>query len=164
MGFTILLGPLWSSVTDAYNSGDNAWIKNAVKKYLYILIPFLAGGLLMLLISGKVYNIWVGEAVASQVRFSVSLLCLLFFSTTMFASIFVYVINGIGTLRIQFYSSIVSSIFFVGLSLLLIKLFNMGVEAVLISVIASNVFGYIIAPIQYYQIFHKKSTARIWHS
>ncbi|HMX80390.1 MAG TPA: hypothetical protein PLG91_08760, partial [Ferruginibacter sp.] len=66
--------------------------------------------------------------------------------------------------RIQFYSSIVSSIFFVGLSLLLIKLFNMGVEAVLISVIASNVFGYIIAPIQYYQIFHKKSTARIWHS
>ena len=164
MGFTILLGPLWSSVTDAYNSGDNAWIKNAVKKYLYILIPFLAGGLLMLLISGKVYNIWVGEAVASQVRFSVSLLCLLFFSTTMFASIFVYVINGIGTLRIQFYSSIVSSIFFVGLSLLLIKVFNMGVEAVLISVIASNVFGYIIAPIQYYQIFHKKSTARIWHS
>ena len=47
---------------------------------------------------------------------------------------------------------------------LLIKAFNMGVEAVLVSVIASNVFGYIIAPIQYYQIFHKKSSARIWHS
>ncbi|MBK9532208.1 MAG: hypothetical protein IPO42_10475 [Chitinophagaceae bacterium] len=31
MGFLILLSPLWSGVTDAYNSGDLAWVKNAVK-------------------------------------------------------------------------------------------------------------------------------------
>lgn len=163
MGFTILLGPLWSGVTDAYNSKDNGWIRNAVKKYLYMLIAFIVAGLLMLAVADKIYSLWVGKEVAQHVSFNVSLLCLLFFSTTMFASIFVYVINGIGALHIQFFAAIGASIVFVGLSLLLIKGFRMGVEAVLISTIASNVFGYVIAPIQFYNIFYKKSPARIWY-
>ncbi len=163
MGFTILLGPLWSSVTDAYHRGASDWIKNAVKKYLYILVPFILGGLVMLMFSDKIYALWVGKEVASHVTFNVSLFCFLFFVTTMFASIFVYVINGIGTLRIQFFAAMAASVVFVGLSVLLIKQFHMGVEAVLISIIASNVFGYIIAPIQYYNIFYKKSSAKIWY-
>ena len=162
MGFVILLTPLWSSVTDAYSSGDTAWIKNAVKKYLRILIPFIIVGMIMLAVSAPVYELWIGKDVV-HVSFSISLLCLLFFSTTMFASIFVSVINGIGTLQIQFFAAIAASVVFFGLSLLLIKQFHLGVEAVLISSIASNVFGYIIAPIQYYNIFYKKSTARIWY-
>lgn len=163
MGFTILLGPLWSGVTDAYNSGENDWIRNAVKKYLYMLIGFVVAGFLMLIVADKVYNLWVGKEVGQHVSFNVSMLCFLFFSTTMFASIFVYVINGIGALHIQFFAAIGACVVFVGLSLLLIKVFKMGVESVLIATIASNVFGYIIAPIQYYNIFYKKSTARIWY-
>lgn len=163
MGFTILLSPLWSGVTDAYHKGENDWIKNVVKKYLYILVPFIMGGLIMLMFSGKVYTLWVGNEVAGQISFKISAFCLLFFSTTMFASIFVSVINGIGTLQIQFFAAIGSSIVFFGLSLLLIKYFHLGVEAVIISSIVSNVFGYIIAPIQYYNIFYKKTTAKIWY-
>lgn len=163
MGFTILLSPLWSGVTDAYHKEENDWIKNAVKKYLYILVPFVVGGLIMLLFSDRIYTLWVGKEVAGHISFKISAFCLLFFSTTMFASIFVSVINGIGTLQIQFFAAIGSSIVFFCLSLLLIKYFHMGVEAVIISSIASNVFGYIIAPIQYYNIFYKKSTAKIWY-
>lgn len=163
MGFTILLSPLWSGVTDAYHKEENDWIKNAVKKYLYILVPFVLGGLVMLFFSDKIYTLWVGKEVAGHISFKISAFCLLFFSTTMFASIFVSVINGIGTLQIQFFAAIGSSIVFFGLSLLLIKYFQMGVEAVIISSIVSNVFGYIIAPIQYYNIFYKKSTAKIWY-
>ncbi len=163
MGFTILLSPLWSSVTDAYNRGEKDWIKNAVKKYLYILVPFIIAGLVMLVAADKVYALWVGKEVASHISFSMSLCCFVFFVTTMFASIFVSVINGIGALHIQFFAAIAASIVFIGLSLLLIKYFAMGVESVVISIIASNVFGYIIAPIQYYNIFYKRSTARLWY-
>lgn len=163
MGFTILLSPLWSGVTDAYNTGDKGWIKNAVKKYLYMLLPVILVGVIMLFAADKVYYLWVGKEVAQHISFSISLLCLIFFVTTMFASIFVSVINGIGALRIQFFAAICASIVFFGLSLLLIKLFNMGVEAVVISIIVSNVFGYIIAPIQFYKIFYKQSDARIWY-
>jgi len=162
MVFMILLSPLWSGVTDAYNSGETAWIKNAVKKYLVMLIPFLVTGLIMLVAADKVYELWIGKNVV-HIDFNISLLCLLFFSTTMFASIFVNVINGIGTLQIQFYASIGGPVCFFILSMLFIKYFHWGVQSVILSSILANVFGYIIAPIQFYNIFYKKSKARIWY-
>ncbi len=162
MGFTILIAPLWSGVTDAYNSNDINWIRIAVKKYLYILVPFIVIGGVMLAVADPIYNIWLGKGVVN-ISFNISLLCYLFFSTRMFASIFVFVINGIGALQIQFYSSFISSIGFIALSLLLIKKFHLGIESILISSIISNVFGYIIAPVQYYNIIIKKSKLKIWY-
>ena len=161
MGFLILVTPLWSGVTDAYNSGDIEWIRNAVKKYLYILIPFILIGAAMLAIAKPIYDLWLGENVVI-VPFSISLLCYIFISTTLFAYIFVFVINGIGALQMQFYSSIITSIAFVALAMILIKHFHFGVESILIASIVSNLFGLIIAPIQYYQIIIKRRHAGIW--
>jgi O-antigen/teichoic acid export membrane protein len=162
MGFSILLSPLWSGVTDAYNTNDHGWIKNAVKKYLQIVVLFIMAGVVMLLLSGKVYDLWIGKDKV-HIDFIISLLCFTFFSTGMFASIFVSVINGIGALRIQFFTAIIGSIVFVILSLVLIKVFHFGVKSIIISSILTNVFGYIIAPLQVYKIFYKKSKASIWY-
>lgn len=162
MGFMILISPLWSGVTDAYNTGDMEWIKNAVKKYLLLLIPFVLTGAVMLIFSNTVYELWLGKNVV-HIKFNISFLFFIFFSTAMFASIFVSVINGIGALRIQFFTSIISSIGFFCLSLLLIKKFQLGVQSVLISSIVTNFFGYIIAPIQFYKIFYIKSLSKIWY-
>jgi O-antigen/teichoic acid export membrane protein len=161
MGFVILVTPLWSGVTDAYNSGDIEWIRNAVKNYLYILIPFIIMGAGMLVVAKPIYDFWLGENVV-VVPFAISLLCYIFISTTLIAYIFVFVINGIGALQMQFYSSIVTSIGFVALAMLLIKHFHFGVESILISSIVSNIFGFVIAPIQYYQIIIKRKQAGIW--
>jgi hypothetical protein len=59
--------------------------------------------------------------------------------------------------------AIFTSVGFLLLSLILIKKYHYGVQSVLISAIISNAFGYIIAPIQYYKIFYKKSAAKIWY-
>jgi O-antigen/teichoic acid export membrane protein len=162
MGFMILINPLWSGVTDAYSSGDIAWIKNAIKKYLRLLIPFIFAGLIMLVFANKVYELWLGKNVI-HIGFDISVLCFLFHATAMFAGIFVFVINGIGALRIQFLSGLISSVCFFILTLLLIKEFHLGVKSVLISSIVTNVFGYIIAPFQVYKIFYKKSPSKIWY-
>jgi O-antigen/teichoic acid export membrane protein len=95
MVFMIALSPIWSGATDAYNSGDLAWIKSVVKKYLIFLVPFILGGAIMLVFADTVYDLWLGKDVV-EIKFSVSLLCYIFFSTGMFASIFVAVLNGIG--------------------------------------------------------------------
>jgi O-antigen/teichoic acid export membrane protein len=163
MVFMIALSPLWSGTTDAYNSGDIEWIKKVVRKYLTFLVPFILGGAIMLIFAKQVYNLWLGKDVV-EIRFSISLLCYLYFSTGMFASIFVAVLNGIGALKIQFYSSIITSIMYLIIVLLLIRKFNFGVEAVLIASIISNVYGYILAPTQYFQVFIKKSRSQIWYS
>jgi O-antigen/teichoic acid export membrane protein len=163
MVFMIALSPLWSGTTDAYNSGDIEWIKKVVRKYLTFLVPFILGGAIMLIFAKQVYDLWLGKDVV-EISFSVSLLCYLYFSTGMFASIFVAVLNGIGALKIQFYSSIFTSIIYLIIVLLLIRKFNFGIEAVLIAAIISNVYGYILAPTQYYQVFIKKSGSQIWYS
>ncbi len=162
MGFSILLSPLWSGVTDAYNKGEVEWIKNAIKKYILILVPFIITGLIMLAASDKMYDLWVGKKNV-HIEFHISVLFLIFFSTGMFASIFVSVINGIGALRIQFISAITGSICFFILSYVLINFLHLGMQSVLISSIITNVFGYVVIPIQVYNIFYKKSQAKIWY-
>ena len=163
MGFMILLTPIWSSTTDAYNSGDFKWIINVVKKYLLILIPIILTGAIMLALAEPIYDLWLGKNVVT-IPFNISLLCYIYFSTQMFGGIFVQVLNGIGALQIQFYASFLTSIGYLALSLVLIKVFHFGIESILISSILSNIYGYIIAPIQYYKIFIKKSQLKIWYS
>ncbi len=162
MGFLILLSPFWSGVTHAYSTGDNSWIKNAVKKYLLLFIAVVFAGALMLLFSDKIYHLWLRKNYV-HIDFSISLFCFIYFSTAIFANIFVFVLNGIGAIHIQFVSAIFSSIGFLFLALLLIKKFQWGVQSVLISGIVANLFGYIIAPIQYYKIFYKKTLVKIWY-
>lgn len=163
MVFMIAISPLWSGTTDAYNSGDLVWIKSVVKKYLIFLIPFVLGGAIMLAFANTVYDLWLGKDVV-DIKFSVSLLCYIFFSTGMFASIFVAVLNGIGALKIQFYTSIIASVFYIIIVLGLIKKLNVGVEAVLIGSIVTNIYGYVLAPLQYNKVFIKKSKSQIWYS
>jgi O-antigen/teichoic acid export membrane protein len=163
MVFMIAISPLWSGTTDAYNSGDIKWIKKVVRKYLIFLVPFILGGAIMLIFAKQIYDLWLGKDVV-EISFYISLLCYLYFSTGMFASIFVAVLNGIGALKIQFYSSIFTSIMYLIIVLLLIRKFNFGVEAVLIASIISNVYGYILAPTQYYKVFIKKSRSQIWYA
>ena len=162
MGFMILVTPLWSGVTDAYSSGDINWIRNVVKKYLYILIPFILIGAIMLAVAGSVYDMWLGKNLV-HISFNISLLCYIFFATGMFATVFVFVINGIGALQVQFYSSIITAIGFVVFSMVMIKQFHLGIEAILIASIIANVYGYIIAPIQYYNIIIKRSKSAVWY-
>ena len=163
MIFMILLTPLWSASTVAYNSGDTDWIRGVVKKYLIFLVPFVLFGAIMLVFARPVYDLWLGKNTV-DIKFSISLLCYIFFSTAMFASIFVNVINGIGALKIQFFTSIFTAIGFLVFSILLIKQFHFGVESILIAAIISNVYGYILAPLQYYHIFIKKSKSKIWYA
>jgi len=166
MVFMILITPLWSGVTDAYNTSDFVWIKNAIRKYLYLLVPFILGGIIMLIFSQQVYYQlyyrWAGKNVV-HIEFSISLLCLIFVCTNMFTNIFVFVINGIGALRIQFIAGVISSSCFFLLTLLFIKQFQWGVKSVLLASIITNLYGYIIAPIQVYNILYKRSAAKIWY-
>ena len=161
MGFAILVTPLWSGSTDAFQKNDFEWIKNAVKKYLLAAISLFVIGIGMLYSSQTIYNLWLGKGIIN-ISFIVSSLCFLFIITSIYGNIFVFVINGIGAIQIQFYSSLITPIIFISLALFCIKQLNLGVESILISSIISNLFGIIIAPIQYYLIIYKNKKNGIW--
>jgi O-antigen/teichoic acid export membrane protein len=163
MVFTIVTTPLWSSVTDSYSRGDEIWIRHVVNKYLYLLLGFVAMALLMLAFADTIYDFWIGRN-RLHISFNISLMCCLFVISSMFATIFVSVLNGIGALKIQIVSSFIAPVVFVVLSLFFILKLRTGAEGILIASILSNVFGVVIAPIQYYKVLINKSSAKVWYA
>ena len=160
--YMIFITPLWSSTTEAYYLEEFGWITRVIKKYLLLLIPFVLLGLMMLLFSNVFYRFWL-QSSYFKIDFTITLFCFLSVITSMFSSVFVNVVNGMGTLRLQFASSIVTSILFIVLSLVFIKIFDFGVWSIICASILSNVYGYFLAPIQVYKILIEKSKNPIWY-
>lgn len=155
MLFAILLTPQWSAVTDAYIKNDFEWIRRMVKKYLFFAFGFAFLGILMLVFSTFVYRIWIGENIV-LVPFEISLYMSIYFILTNFVSLYVSVLNGIGAIRIQFYVCLISPILFILSSYYMVNYLNMGVYAIVIASIISNVNGIIVAPLQYYNVMRGK--------
>jgi O-antigen/teichoic acid export membrane protein len=158
MGFTILLTPFWSASTEAFSKNDCAWIKNTVKRYNRILFLFILVGLIMLLASSFIYNWWVG---ITTIPFLMSFWCLLYAITSSYGAIYVNLLNGIGAIKIQFYSSLITPVLFILLCWLFIDVFRWGLFSLFIASIISNLNGIIIAPLQYRKIFIEKKGG-IW--
>lgn len=158
--FAIFLSPFWSASTEAYQKNDIKWIRNGMKKYNLLNIVFVLGGILMLLFADKVYDLWLGKDTV-QISFALSLWGLVFFCFNIFAGKYVAFLNGISALRLQFWSSLVSPLLYIGAAIVLIDNFKMGVYALFVASILANFNGFIIAPIQYYMIVVKKKKG-IW--
>jgi len=154
MIFMIFITPFWSASTEAYLKNDIQWIKNGIKKYNQLNVGMFIIGCFMLLFSEIVYRLWLGEGKVT-IGFTLSLWGFLFFNVGMFGSKYVNFLNGINALRLQFWTSVISPFLYVGIALILIKYYNMGVYSLFIASIIANANAYFIAPLQYYQIIIK---------
>jgi len=149
MVWGILITPLWVAVTDAIENKDYNWIRMAERKYLLLFILFVVAGLLMLIVSPFIYDIWVGDKV--NISMTLSMFILLYNLVMMFGNLFVNIINGSGQLKIQTIASLISPFVFLAVCYVLIKQ-QIGVQAVLIAAIISNFNGLILAPLQCYYL------------
>lgn len=163
MAFFIMIDPFWGAVTNAWSRGERDWIRQAAMKYLRMAGLWLAGGLLMLVASPWIYDLWINRHVSEPVSlpFSLSAWMLAYVMCTIVGQIFVMVVNGIGALRIQFYSSLLSPIVFVATTWLLARYVGMGMESVLIGSIVANFNGLVLAPLQYYKVIIRQKQG-IW--
>ena len=118
---------------------------------------FLGVGIIMLLFSETIYRVWINNS-SINIPFSLSLWMLIFSVTMSFGGIYCAVLNGIGALKIQFIASLISPFLFLAMCYILIHIFNFGVSAIVISMIAANFNGYLLAPLQYRGIFFKKGS------
>ena len=160
MAFIIFLAPFWSASTEAYMQHDIQWIKNAIKRYIHLNILLFCAGVLMLVFSHKIYDLWLGKGKVN-ISFALSLWGFIFFNMQMYEGKYVYFLNGISALRIQFLACIISPFLYIAASLLLIKYYHMGVEALFIASVIANINGIVLAPIQYYMIIYKNKKG-IW--
>lgn len=156
-GFTIIITPIWSAITDAYANKDLTWIRQTMKKLIGIWLGGIGLTIIMVLISNYVYGIWIGEEV--HIPFILSVLCGLYVSISNWNNIFAYFINGVGKVRLQLYSSIISGVVFFPLAFYLGSV--LGIAGVLLALCVCLLPSAVWAPIQYWKIITCKATG-IW--
>ena len=145
MVWTILISPLWVGFTDAIAKNDFQWIINVINKFRKMFFAFLIVGVLMLLISPFIYDIWMGDKVS--VSFILSLFVLLYNLVYMFGTVYVNFLNGAGVLKTQVIASCMSPFVFFGITYLMMYI-GFGIESIMIGSILANFNGYLLAPIQ----------------
>ena len=160
MVFTIFLTPFWSASTEAYIKGDIQWIKNGMRKYNQLNIVMAVVGIIMLVCSETIYRAWLGNNKIA-VGFMLSLWGFIFFNVTMFGSKYIYFLNSISALRIQFWACVISPFLYIGVSLLLIKVYHLGVYSLFIASVIANFNAYFLAPLQYNMVINKQKKG-VW--
>lgn len=158
MVFIIIITPFWSAFTDAYIQKDVAWMKNTLKKLESIWTLLAIGGVVLLVLSKYFFKLWVGDKVL--VPFSVSAFLLLYVLIYSRFNLYLYLLNGIGKIKIQ-------TIFYLPLALLNIPLLIfLGLKLGLIGLIVGNILislpHLIYAPVQLRKIIENRAEG-LWN-
>jgi O-antigen/teichoic acid export membrane protein len=114
---TIVLTPIWSAVTEAHQKGDFAWIRSAINKLMRNAALLSIITIIQVIAASWVMEKWLGNKfeIDSGIVFAVALYTILI----TFSSTFSYVINGLGTIRLQTCTSVLTTLFSIPLSIYL---------------------------------------------
>ena len=96
---TIILTPYWSAYTAAYTRGDYVWMRNEYRKLRMmsvITIPVLG---LMILLAPIFFKLWIGDSIVVPIGLHVGMA--LYICSMIYASISMYLLNGIGKISLQ---------------------------------------------------------------
>ncbi|GGH19284.1 lipopolysaccharide biosynthesis protein [Mucilaginibacter phyllosphaerae] len=129
MLFTIIITPFWSAFTEAYTKQDYSWIKTTMQKIHKVWVALSCVTLLMLALSPLLYNLWLGHKVSVPLSLSVSM-CV-YIIASLWQIIHVYLLNGVGKIRLQLYLVLGSALINIPLAVFLGK--QIGLAGVTLS-------------------------------
>lgn len=142
--FSLLLAPIWSATTDAYAKGDLSWIQTGLNKIMKILLGVACIVALMVLCSGFVYKIWIGDAV--DIPIEMSILMGVYVLLLQYSLAYSSILNGMGKLKLQTINIIIVAVLFYPICYFFADLY--GVNGILIGMIVINLSGAILNTIQ----------------
>ena len=95
----IIVTPFWSAFTDAFHKKDYQWMTGSVKRLERVWLLSTLAALVMIALAKAFYDIWIGDEV--YVHLSTTISIAIYVSLFNLGQIYMYMINGIGTVRIQ---------------------------------------------------------------
>lgn len=154
---TIILTPFWSAFTDAYTKRNFEWMRiklRQLERLWLIMLPIL---LLMLVLAPPVFSLWVGDSVS--VPFETNLSVAIYVALLSLANVYMFLINGIGTVSIQLY-------IYLGFALVAYPAMTMlcrclGIPGLLLIPSVVYVFQATLGAIQIRKVINQKATG-IW--
>lgn len=157
MVLTIMMAPLWPAFTDAYTKQDYPWMKNVYYKMCKLWGALSIIVILMIFVSPVVYKLWIGNK--AHITLMMTVLIGIYTIVHSWDVIQINMINGIGTIKLQTYMTLLGLIAHIPLSLLLGK--YIGCYGVIISMIVINCIYSTAFTIQIRKILNKKATG-LW--
>ncbi len=152
VGFGVIILPFWSAFTEAYVKKDMEWIKRKINQLIKIWGLLVVAVIVMIFVSGYVYQIWIGKSIA--IPFSLSILMGVFVIIGSWNNIFAFFLNGIGKIKLQMYYGIIAMVINIPLSIFLAQNMQMGINGIILGTCFSLLFGFVLAPIQVYKIIN----------
>lgn len=159
--FQIIIIPYWSAFTHAYEKGDINWIKQILKKLLYILIGIVGMLILIWLFNGFIFKLWIKNKI--HVDSTVGLLFAIYFMLLSAMIPFTNFINGTGKIKLQLYVSCFASLINIPLAIYLTRHFNMGIGGSIVSGIICIVPFVMLMGIQTFKILNNKAEG-VWNA
>ncbi len=138
IGTTTFFTPLWALYTKAQEEKKYSWIKSIIKKQRLATLLIIAFCTFLILMSKYVFKYWIGESF----EFAYTTLIIIFGIALIhyWCNIHAIYLNGIGDLKLQTKTALISIILNIPLSIFLGK--HSGVNGVLLATIISiSVFG-----------------------
>ena len=158
MVFNIIATPLWSAFTEAYTKNDLDWIKATIKTLEKIWLVLILFTVILLLISPYLFKLWLGDKV--QVPFVLSVAMSSYVIVSIWQTIHVFFLNGIGKVKLQLYLVLFSSLINIPMAIFLGRKFGL-VGITITSTILFAIMG-IVFSIQTRKILNNTAT-KIWN-
>jgi len=158
MVYSIVITPFWSAFTDAFAVKDFKWMKNTLQKLRNISYLVMILVVVMTLLSGFAYRLWVGDLV--YVRPSISIIMAVYVIITIWNSLHSLLLNGMGKIKLQLYVSLIGTFVNIPMAIFLGQKF--GIEGVIASALLLNIISAIYSPIQVNKIINNRAKG-IWN-
>ncbi|MDQ1087549.1 polysaccharide biosynthesis C-terminal domain-containing protein [Siphonobacter sp. SORGH_AS_1065] len=158
--WSIVIAPYWVAFNEAYVKEDFKWINKTIKLLINLWVLSLGLVIGLLFFIKDIYLLWLKEDVNIPMTLSVIVAAYVLISN--YSNIFAYLINGIGKIRLQLYTSVISACLNIPLAIYLVKYKDMGVEGVVVATSVAVLIGAVLSTIQCYKIINR-SASGIWN-
>jgi len=158
-GFGIVLVPFWNAYTEAFSTGETAWIRRSVRWLIRLWLGGCGVLVIMILVSDYVYRAWIGDRI--DIPLSLSVAFAGYVAISGWNNIFASFINGVGRIQLQLYHAILVAMAYVPLAILLSRSAGMGIAGVVVAGSVLLFLGSLWAPLQYRRIVEGQA-AGIW--
>lgn len=159
IAFSTISAPYWTAYTNAWTLGDKEWIKKTNQKLFKIWLFIISAAFIVLIFSNQIYLIWLRKDL--NIPFSLSLAIYLYICTFSFGGIYNMFINSTGKVHLQILSLVISSLLYIPILLLFIKVFGWGLVSFPIALMIISNYSVLLAPLQFKKLLN--GTAKgIW--
>lgn len=154
MLYTIIITPMWSASTEAYVSKDYNWLQRSANKMMVICGLFIVGTIIMTIFSDIAYDIWLHKLV--KIPMSLNILFAVYVTIVNISTCYSTFLFGIGKLKMQIYSTVLSGILFIIITPFLTQKY--GVNGAAAALCIANIPAMILNPIQFNIILRNRNS------